>query len=297
MKFRKYSSEDFDLAKSFIDRCNSNDFSINQLKKQATGIFAFSDQNEVMALAMQWRNELHNKTIVIEICVLPDKRREGIGTKVFKKLNEEFPVRDNDFAFDIKCESKNIEARAFAESLGFEKYLNCYNNVFSIDEVTIVNNNREIVRLSDFYKEEQNKERVKVFHCSMYDRDHEPYLPLNKDKEVRYDYYSDGNLDYGVVILKDREIIGCSFAYLNFEDELEEEVSDVTCLHGYANNEDKTEEALLVQELYSYQTKLLKEQGRQNIYIEFDSIERTSDLMLDWLPYTKKPLLRFQKRI
>ena len=131
----------------------------------------------------------------------------------------------------------------------------------------------------------------------MYDRDHEPYLPLNKNKEIRYDSYSDGNPDYGVVVLKDKEIIGCSFAYLDFEDELEGELSDVTGLHGYANVEDKTEEALLIQELYSHQIKLLKEQGRQNIYIEFDSIERTSDLMLDWLPFTLKPLLRFQKKI
>lgn len=68
-------------------------------------------------------------------------------------------------------------------------------------------------------------------------------------------------------------------------------------LREYICSEDVTEEALLVQGLYSYQIKLLKEKKRRNIYIEFDSIERISDLMLDWLPYTKKPLLRYQKRI
>ena len=58
----------------------------------------------MIALAMQWRNELHIKTIVLEICVLPEKRREGIGTKIFKKLIEEFPSKENAFAFafDIK---------------------------------------------------------------------------------------------------------------------------------------------------------------------------------------------------
>lgn len=131
----------------------------------------------------------------------------------------------------------------------------------------------------------------------MYDRDHEPFLPINKDKSIRYDYFSDGNLEYGVVVLSDNEIIGCSFAYFDFELELEGEVNFVTCLHGYASCEDKSEEALLVQALYSHQIKQLKEQGYKNVYIEFNSIERISELMLSWLPYTKKPILRFQKRL
>ena len=36
----------------------------------------------------------------------------GLGTKAFQKLNEEFPPKENDFAFDIKCESENAEVVA-----------------------------------------------------------------------------------------------------------------------------------------------------------------------------------------
>ena len=287
MKFRKYSSEDFDFVKSFVDKCNNKDFSV-QFLDQGTSILVFDEQDEMIALAMQWRNELHNRTIVIEICVLPERIRKEIGIKSFEKLNEEFPPRENDFAFDIKCENSDIETQELARGLGFERYLDCYNNVFKIDEMTFIDNELdelEFLKLSDFYHDVENKDKVKIFHCSMYDKDHEPFLPLNKDMDVRFNYYNDGDTEYG------------SLAFLNFENKLKEDVEDVTWLHGYAKGKDIDEEAQLIQALYSYQMKLLKDQGRKNIYIEFDSIEKTSDLMLDWLPYTKKPLLRFQKRV
>lgn len=296
MIITKFRPENFDLVKSFISKCKAQEFSFRCLE-QETAIIAFDDNGDIVGLGMQWRNGLHNKTIVIEVCVLPSKRREGLGTKLFNKLVEEYPPNENDFAFDIKCESEDTEIQKFAESLGFDHYLSCYNNIFKIEDMKVVENNLELIKLSDFYKVESNKDKVKKFHCSLYDRDHDPFLPLNKDKDVRYDYYSDGDPEHGVVILKGDEIVGCSFAYLNFEDELEEQIEDVTCLHGYAEGRDVNEEAFLVQALYGYQINLLKEKGRKNVYIEFDSIELISDLMLKWLPYTKKPLLRFQKRL
>ena len=42
-----------------------------------------------------------------------------------------------------------------------------------------------LVDLTAFYKDENNKEVVEDFHCFGYDRDHEPFVPLNKDKKSK----------------------------------------------------------------------------------------------------------------
>ena len=78
---------------------------------------------------------------------------------------------------------------------------------------------KECLKLSDFYHDVENKEKVRIFHCSMYDKDHEPFLPLNKEIEIRHDYHDDGDAEYGVVLLKDKEIIGCSLGMSLIKDD------------------------------------------------------------------------------
>lgn len=216
MKIRKYISEDFNIAKAFIESCcSSEDVPVNLLN-QGTAILGFAEEDKIVGLAMQWRNELHNKTIVIEICVHQSKRRCGLGTQLFKSLLDQYPLKKNDFALDIKCKSENIAAQGFAKSLGFQKYLKCYNNIFNIDEMKKNDSNLVLTKLSDYYSDGKNKNKVMEFHCFGYDRDHEPFLPLNNEKEIRYDYFCDGDSDYGAVLLNNDELVGCSFAFFKF---------------------------------------------------------------------------------
>jgi GNAT superfamily N-acetyltransferase len=294
MEFKRYTSKDIDLVKKFLLDCKYEGGVTDRVLKQDTSILAYDDKTNLVGFAMQWRNDLHDKTVTIELCVHPNERKMGLGTKLFNLVLEEFPLKESDFAIDVMLNSNNIEAQKFFEGLGMTNYLKCYSNIFEIKNMKSVDSDLKVVKLSDFYKFSENKEKIKIFHCSLYDRDHEPFVPVTKDKEVRYDYYSDGEHDFGVVLLKNDEIVGCSFAYLDFENETEEK--GVTCLHGYAVGDNVQEEALRVQSLYTHQMNLLKKKGVERVYIEFDSIERISDLMLEWIPSTKAPLLRFQKR-
>lgn len=290
MNFRTYEQDDFSLVEAFIKECGIKEFPLFSLKQ---GTATLVEENGLIGLGMQWRNALHPRTLVVDILVTPARRREGIGTQIYRRLRETFPSRSDDFALDIR--GRSVEG--FALSLGFKHYLSCFHNIFDIDLFKHVEAPYKIQRLEDFYSEsrEVRRQKIRAFHCSIYDRDHEPYLPVTKNKEVRYDYFNEGNPEYGAVILKGEEIIGCSLAYLNFEEEVESKISDVTGLHGYAIGENVGEEALLIQALYSFQMKLLKTSGLRHVYIEFDSIEATSELMLNWLPYHQPPLLRFQK--
>ncbi|MGI4991875.1 GNAT family N-acetyltransferase [Halobacteriovorax sp. GFR7] len=298
MYFKNYELQNLHQIKSFIDNQNVETFSLHFLD-QRSAVLAFDSNDVLVAVAMQVRNDLHPNTIDIEICVHSDKRRQGIGAKIFDKLMQEFPAQSGDYALDLKCESSDNEVQLFAKSLGFEHYLSCFNKVFNIDELTLIDCPYHFMTLSEFYSlnEEENKRKVKEFHCSRYDRDHEPYLPLTKDQGIRFDYYNDGDIKYGGVILNGNKIIACSFAYLNIEEELDEDLENITGLHGYAIGLSKDVEASLVQALYSHQMRLLKKEGYQYIYIEVDSIESTSDLMLKWLPPMRAPLLRFQRKV
>mgnify|MGYP003665644013 CR=1 FL=1 len=297
MKYRKYTAEDFDLVETFLKGCHYEGGVTKSGLEQRTSILNFDEEEKFVGFAMQWRNNLHDRTITVEICIHPEKRRKGLGTSLFNHLFQEFPIKENDFAIDIMCSNGNIAAQNFSESIGLENYLICHNNIFKIKDLPLVESDLEFVKLSEFFKVPKNRERVKVFHCSQYDRDHEPFVPVTKNKEVRYDYYREGDHEFGVVLLKENDIVGCSLAYMNFECELDRDIHDVTCLHGYAIGETLEEEAERVQALYSYQAKLLKDENHKNIYLEFDSIENISKLMLEWIPYTAKPLLRFQKRL
>ena len=296
MKIKLYEPNDIVELKELFSACYEQDAPFRFLE-QNSSIISINEEGKLIGFASQCRNPLHDKTISIEICVHPNFQRQGTGTKLYNALMERFPSNKADFSLDIRCQGDNEEGKAFLNSLGFEKYLECHSNTFLISELKRIETNEKIITLSEFYKSKGSAETIREFHTGRYDEDHEPFLPVTSNLEIRLDYYSDGDHDFGVVLLENGKVVGCSFSYLNFEEEIEEDCEDITCLHGYATGLTADIEAIRVQAMYSYQSMLLKQANHKNIYIEFDSIERVSEQMLNWIPRTGSPLLRFQKKV
>jgi ribosomal protein S18 acetylase RimI-like enzyme len=295
MKFRKIEEKDLGQAKELISVCYNLRAPLHILKEEETIVCTHAD--ELVGLACFWRNELHNRTVVEEICVSPNFRRQKIGSLLHNELIKLFPLKKTDYALDAFCFNDNTEAKKFLNSLNYKKYLESYSNIINIDSLNLIEGSNKIITLEELYKSSHMIEEVKSFHMRRYDEDHEPFLPVTKSHEIRNDYYHGGNPQFGVAIFNKTEMIGCSLAFLNFEERLEASPKDTTCLHGYAIGASLEDEASNIQAMYSYQAKLLKQAGHKNIYIEFDSIERTASQMLKWIPKKQRVLERHQYRL
>lgn len=292
LTFRILLEADFQLAENLLSRCFDKRppyYAVDQ----KNAILAFKE-NQLAGLSLFWRNELHDKTVVEYISVLPEFRRQGIGTLLHEELRKAFPFRKTDVAVDMSCDASDIRAQSFMKSLGFRKYLDCYMNTINVHDLDLTSSSKKIITLDLLYENEVMVTRVRDFHTRRYDEDHQQFLPVTANREVRLGYFDDGDHKFGVAMFDGSKMIGCSLAFLNMGKRLGKDYDDIVVLNAYADGESLAEEAERIKAMYSYQVELLKKNGQESIYIEFDSTERTSSHMLGWMPSKPEVMERYQ---
>ncbi len=246
----------------------------------------------VIGLAAQERSELHDTIVVEYICVLPQYRRSEVGTKLHKFLGETYPIAAKE-SLDISCYSGQLPEKEFIAKLGFIKYLDCYLNLFKPSTVDAVKASSQISLLKDFYQMEGAKEKIKLFHLNRYAQEHDENLPVTGDEDILDDYFSDGDINLGAVLHNQDKILGVSFAYQNFGEEIDESELNVICFNGYSIGESVKVEGANLVSLYAYQCSLVREQ-EVYIYIEVDSTEKSCRVLQSWLPDCSKIYERYQ---
>jgi hypothetical protein len=253
-----------------------------------TVVVAFED-DQMVGFAAYRRRELHDRVVTLEIGVIACKRRRGVGASLHEELFTEFPLKDTDIGTDGCCYSSNTVAQSFLISLGYLKYLDCNCLILDLEQNSSSSKELSITSLIELYQNDVYRDKVKEFYISRYTTEHK-WSPVTTNTVVWDDYYDDGNsLDLGVALLKDRKIIGCSFAYENFGEEAEDESDDLLGIGGtYALSNNIDEELDMTKNILSHQFDLAKMAGHKEAYIEVDSTEATSEKILKWLPIKRR---------
>ncbi|MCF8058664.1 MAG: GNAT family N-acetyltransferase [Bacteriovoracaceae bacterium] len=248
---------------------------------------------EILGVACYSRNELHPFTLVEDVYVRHESRRKGVGTSLHNGLRSLFPPRENDFSIDMGCYENEEEKTQFIESLCPSTRITGTSVLSLPEEFNSMASTDNLVCLREYYQKGGAPLDVKNFHCRIYDRDHEPVWPLTKDKEVRDDYFLEGDQNLGFVLMdKDNLICGVSLCFRDFSNRLNVD-EPITCIHGYAEALTVEEEFQRIIALYSKQISECRGSGYK-VYFEFDSFEPTFDLMCEWIPSIWKRLYRFQ---
>ncbi|MCR9203842.1 MAG: GNAT family N-acetyltransferase [Halobacteriovoraceae bacterium] len=259
-------------------------------------IISSDTAGEILGVACYSRNELHPFTLVEDVYVRVGRRRKGIGTSLHKSLRYLFPSGENDFSIDMGCYENEEEKRRFIESLCPNTKITGTSVLSFPEEFHLMTSNENYVCLREYYQKGGATLDVKKFHCRIYDRDHEPVWPLARDKEIREDYFLEGDQDLGFVLIdKDNEICGVSLCYRDFSKRLNID-EPVTCIHGYAEAPTVEEEFQRIIGLYSKQISECRSLGSK-VYFEFDSFEPSYDLMCEWIPSFWKRLYRYQFKL
>lgn len=261
-------------------------------------IFLFSEvvvaikEERVIGIAAQERSELHDTIVVEYICVLPEYRRSGVGTKLHEFLVDTYPVASKE-TVDISCYSDQLPEQSFITKLQFKKYLNCYLNLFKPNKVDAVEAIHQISLIKDFYQIEGAKEKIKLFHVNRYKQEHDDNLPATDSEDVWSDYFDDGDINFGVVLHDQYIIHGVSFAYQDFGEEIDEIEKNVICLNGYSIGSTVDAEGNNLLSLYAYQCSLISNKDVY-VYIEVDSTEKICKVLQSWMPDFPRVYERYQ---
>lgn len=296
MKITVFDKEQSGNIKSFFGLEKVDAETIDRFMKSDSHIIGTDCGGDIIGLACFMRNELHPFTLVELIFVAEKRRREGLGTILHKELSLHFPPKEDDFSIDLGCYQNEEAKMHFIESLK-PNFKVVGNIVLSCPhEFEPIESREKIISLREYYQNGGNRLDVKRFHCEIYDRDHEQVWPLTKKPEVRADYYLEGDLDFGFVLLNEsKKLCGVTLCFKEFSSRLNLE-NEVSCIHGYAIGQTPHEEFQRIASLYSQQIKEISKTG-DKVYVEYDSFERTHNLFKEWAPSPWKRIYRYQLKL
>ncbi|SBS32537.1 Acetyltransferase (GNAT) family protein [Marinomonas spartinae] len=191
--------------------CESVEKKIREAFELGQTIFYACFDEVPIGLAWVSFNNFHPYWARPFVYVADAQRRKGIGSMLYRRLLVE-PLPNNVLGFQFGADVQNTGLRAFIESVGFKRRLDCYSMVFDCDQMqqpdySVLEENG--FYLCDFEKALELSLDINAFLINAYTRDHYWSTPVSNDSVLWVQQLSKFDPNFSFVIHNGKAIKAC----------------------------------------------------------------------------------------
>ncbi|SBS26097.1 Acetyltransferase (GNAT) family protein [Marinomonas spartinae] len=191
--------------------CESVEKKIREAFELGQTVFYACFDSIAIGLACVGFNNFHPHWARPFVYVDDAQRRKGVGSMLYRRLIVE-PLPNNVLGFQFGADVQNTGLRAFIESVGFKRRLDCYSMVFDCDQMqqpdySVLEENG--FYLCDFEKALELSLDTNAFLINAYTRDHYWSTPVSNDSALWVQQLSQFDLNFSFVIHDGKAIKSC----------------------------------------------------------------------------------------
>lgn len=278
MRIQNFQEKNTNSVKALFEACfDENVFHSLDLATTVVG----EVDGEALAVAGLIRNELHPNLPKVVVAVAEDFRRRGYGRLIHQTLLRMYSLKTEEIGVDGYCYNDQIIAQTFMRSLGYQKYLDCHMLILDLSN---------LVHAADIYGAQSYSESsqyghdahvFKNFLIKRYVEAHQWNPPCEMEHEIwNHIKKEKPNESLSFAICEGNRILAASEWYS--EANIDRVSSAIGWFYAEALSTKIQNELLKV--LLGTQLACAKKLGVTECYIELDSLEKTTQELLSWLP-------------